>query len=122
MANQYSDLSSLFTDIADSIREVGGTSASIVADEFPLAIAALSGNGKYLKLNGDSMNGDILVDFDKQFNLGSDGDRWLNIFGWNGYFASLHAENFFYVGPDSYGSSLPSSASSTDGQLFFLIG
>lgn len=35
MAETYSTLSALFTDIADAIREKTGETASIVADDFP---------------------------------------------------------------------------------------
>lgn len=40
MAN-HSTLTSLFTDIADAIRDKSGTTGSIVADNFPEAIAAI---------------------------------------------------------------------------------
>lgn len=42
MANTHSTLSSLFSDIADSIRGKTGSSATIKADEFPSAIDAIS--------------------------------------------------------------------------------
>lgn len=35
MAETYSTLSALFTDIADAIREKTGETASIIADDFP---------------------------------------------------------------------------------------
>ena len=41
MANTHTTLSSLFTDIADAIRSLKGTSASIVADDFPDEINAI---------------------------------------------------------------------------------
>lgn len=41
----HSTLTGLFTDIADAIRAKTGSSASIVADNFPSAIAAISGGG-----------------------------------------------------------------------------
>ena len=41
MPNIHSTLTSLFTDIADAIRSKTGSSASIVADAFPTAIAAI---------------------------------------------------------------------------------
>lgn len=41
MANTHSTLASLFTDIAKAIRSKTGSSASIVADQFPDAIAAI---------------------------------------------------------------------------------
>ena len=37
----HTNLSSLFTDIADSIRSVSGSTASIQADTFPTAIHSL---------------------------------------------------------------------------------
>lgn len=37
----HTNLSSLFTDIADSIRSVSGGTASIQADTFPMAIQSL---------------------------------------------------------------------------------
>lgn len=42
MANTHSTLASLFTDIAKAIRSKTGSSASIVADQFPDAIAGIS--------------------------------------------------------------------------------
>lgn len=42
MANTHSTLASLFTDIAKAIRSKTGSSASIVADQFPEAIAGIS--------------------------------------------------------------------------------
>lgn len=41
MANNHSTLTGLFTDIADAIREKTGGTESIVADEFPEAIAGI---------------------------------------------------------------------------------
>lgn len=41
MANTHTTLSSLFTDIADAIRSLKGTTASIVADDFPDEINAI---------------------------------------------------------------------------------
>ena len=41
MANTHSTLTSLFTDIADAIRDKTESTASIVADTFPAAIAAI---------------------------------------------------------------------------------
>ena len=45
MPNEHETLSSLFSDIADAIREKTGGSESIVADTFPDAIAAIEGGG-----------------------------------------------------------------------------
>jgi hypothetical protein len=42
MANTHSNLTSLFTDIADAIRSKTGGTETIVADQFPEAIAAIS--------------------------------------------------------------------------------
>ena len=42
MANTHATLSALFSDIADAIRAKTGSSATIKADEFPTAIAAIS--------------------------------------------------------------------------------
>ena len=39
MPNTHSTLTSLFSDIADAIREKTGSSETIVADDFPTAIA-----------------------------------------------------------------------------------
>lgn len=41
----HTSLASLFGDIADAIRAKTGSAASIVADNFPSAIAAISGGG-----------------------------------------------------------------------------
>ena len=45
MANTYSTLTSLFTDIASAIREKNGSTATIVADTFPSVIRSLSTDG-----------------------------------------------------------------------------
>lgn len=45
MPNTHSTLTSLFSDIADAIRAKTGDSGAIVADEFPDAIAEISGGG-----------------------------------------------------------------------------
>lgn len=42
MANQHTTLAALFDDTADAIREVGGTSSSIVADTFPDKIRGIT--------------------------------------------------------------------------------
>lgn len=42
MANTHTTLTSLFTDIADAIREKKGTTGAIVADNFPSEIAGIS--------------------------------------------------------------------------------
>lgn len=44
MANKYSTLTSLFTAIADAIRGRTGGTDTIVADDFPDAIAAIEAN------------------------------------------------------------------------------
>lgn len=44
MANTHATLTSLFTDIADSIRAKKGTSGTIVADNFPSEIDAITLN------------------------------------------------------------------------------
>lgn len=41
MANSHTTLSNLFSDTANAIREVGGSSATIIADNFPDAIRRL---------------------------------------------------------------------------------
>ena len=45
MPNTHSTLTSLFSDIADAIRVKKGTSADIVADNFPDEIASITGGG-----------------------------------------------------------------------------
>lgn len=45
MANTHSTLSALFTAIADAIRAKTGSTAKIVADDFPDAIAGISSSG-----------------------------------------------------------------------------
>lgn len=45
MPNTHSTLTSLFSDIANAIRTKGGTSGTIVADNFPTAIANLPSGG-----------------------------------------------------------------------------
>lgn len=44
MANTHTTLSSLFTAIANAIRAKTGSTAAIVADDFPEAISGISGN------------------------------------------------------------------------------
>ena len=60
MPNVHSTLTSLFSDIADAIRAKTGENGTIVADEFPDAIAAIpSGGGakpSYLLSNGDTVS------------------------------------------------------------------
>ena len=45
MPNTHSTLTSLFSDIADAIRGKTGSSATIVADDFPTAIANIPTGG-----------------------------------------------------------------------------
>lgn len=45
MPNTHTTLTSLFSDIADSIRAKTGSSADIVADNFPTEIAAIPSGG-----------------------------------------------------------------------------
>lgn len=45
MANNHSDLTSLFTDIADAIRSKTGGSDPIIADQFPEAIEGIESGG-----------------------------------------------------------------------------
>ena len=45
MANTHSNLTSLFTDIADAIREKTGTTGQIVADKFPENIRGIDSDG-----------------------------------------------------------------------------
>lgn len=51
----HTTLASLFTDIADAIRAKKGTSATIVADDFPTEIASISGSS-YTKLGETTLN------------------------------------------------------------------
>ena len=60
MANNHSTLTSLFTDIADAIREKTGSTESIVADEFPAAIAALP-KGESVNLDSEITTQDALI-------------------------------------------------------------
>ena len=45
MSQKYINLSSLFTDIADAIREKKGTNESIIADYFPDEISSIESGG-----------------------------------------------------------------------------
>lgn len=47
MANEHENLTSLFTDIADAIREKTGGTDAIVADQFPTAIAGIEAGGSF---------------------------------------------------------------------------
>lgn len=51
----HTTLVSLFTDIANAIRAKKGTSATIVADDFPTEIASISGSS-YTKLGETTLN------------------------------------------------------------------
>ena len=55
MPNTHSTLTGLFTDIANSIRAKTGSSAPIIADAFPSAIAAIPSGG------GDSKEDEIIA-------------------------------------------------------------
>lgn len=48
MSNKHENLTSLFVDIADAIREKTGGTAAVVADDFPDAIRAIEGGGASL--------------------------------------------------------------------------
>ena len=54
MAETYSTLAALFTDIADAIREKTGTTATIVADDFPDAIRNVLQVKTYLTFSSPS--------------------------------------------------------------------
>lgn len=54
MANKHSTLTDLFSDIANAIREKTGGSATIVADDFPNAIASISTGPSIPALNDAS--------------------------------------------------------------------
>lgn len=45
MSNKHENLTSLFVDIADAIREKTGGTATVVADDFPDAIRAIEAGG-----------------------------------------------------------------------------
>ena len=53
MPQKYTNLGSLFTDIADAIREKKGTSESIVADDFPDEIDSIESGGDTTDLEAD---------------------------------------------------------------------
>lgn len=72
MANKHKTLVSLFQDVADSIRETGGTTADIVADEFPEKIRTLvvTGSSQSTKISDRfqySITGVGLVSASDQF-------------------------------------------------------
>ena len=60
MANTHTTLTSLFTDIADAIREKKKTTGTIVADNFPSEIRSISGGGLELS--------DEYVEFTRGYN------------------------------------------------------
>ena len=61
MAN-HSTLTSLFTDIADAIREKTGETSTIVADNFPSAIAAIAATGPSEDLEPELTTQDGLIE------------------------------------------------------------
>ena len=96
----HTNLSSLFTDIADSIRSVSGGTASIQADTFPTAIQSLGSGfakiqtGSYVGTGtyGASNPCSLTFDFEPKLILIID-DRvqWLNgnSYGWESVFGLL---------------------------------
>lgn len=98
MANKHKDLASLFTDIADAIREKMGNIATIVADDFPdvirniqtgvntfdaTATAADITINKTAYVNGEKIIGTLITQSyytgtsDPDNSLGEDGDLYL---------------------------------------------
>ena len=94
----HTNLSSLFTDIADSIRSVSGSTASIQADTFPTAIQSLGsgfakiqtgsyvGTGTYGASNPCSLTFDfvpklILITQDDVQWLNGNSSSWESVFG-----------------------------------------
>ena len=61
MPNTHSTLTSLFSDIADAIRGKTGSSATIVADDFPTAIANIPTGGGGGGSSGDAVR---FIDYD----------------------------------------------------------
>ena len=57
MANKHENLTSLFTDIADAIREKTGGTATLIADDFPEAIRTIS--------TSEDLNAEIAVQEEK---------------------------------------------------------
>jgi hypothetical protein len=81
MANTHLTLTSLFGDIADAIRAKTGSSADIVADDFPTAISAISQSGTTIsggarvkssfvpEVTFSTLTGTVQVDFTKYANV-----------------------------------------------------
>lgn len=66
MANKHATLTSLFTDIANAIRAKTGEAGTIVADNFPSAVASIPEAAPYtfLQLITQSTNNDMTVQLD----------------------------------------------------------
>lgn len=62
MQNTHSTLTSLFTDIADAIREKDGSSTPKVADAFPAAIRAIPSGGTYVNTTATTLGENALRD------------------------------------------------------------
>ena len=87
----HTNLSSLFTDIADSIRSVSGGTASIQADTFPTAIQSLGsgfakiqtgsyvGTGTYGASNPCSLTFDSTPQNVAIQSIGEDKNQWSNV-------------------------------------------
>ena len=83
----HTNLSSLFTDIADSIRSVSGGTASIQADTFPTAIQSLGSGfakiqtGSYVGTGtyGASNPCSLTFDFTPKIFLNNCGDNFTSV-------------------------------------------
>lgn len=89
MPNTHATLTSLFSDIADAIREKTGDTAQIVADNFPAAIEDISGGGGIEYVEGEFEAGTV-PSWNTYINHNA---------GWERYLYVIWADNDFQEAP-----------------------